>query len=161
MSSMPPLPAGHLRRIIIHTSEPRSGAARYVYELVKGLAEINAPVVLFCPSNFEYLTDLRTHGIDVVLGAERGVESANLPARVLRNLEFLVETIWRQWRATRRGDIVHFQFPIYFPFGTALFLLAAVKNCPIVFTAHDPVPHKSCWPRPLRGIERRMLGFAY
>jgi glycosyltransferase involved in cell wall biosynthesis len=146
---------------MVHTSEPSSGAARYVFELVKGLSGINAPVVLFCPSNFEYLRELETSGIDVFLSGARGVESATLTARVLRNLRFLSEAFWHQFRVTRRGDIVHFHFPIYFPFGLLLFLLAAAKNCPIVFTAHDPLPHKWLWPGRFRAIERRMLGWAY
>jgi len=148
-------------RIVVHTSEPSLGAARYVFELVKGLAEINVPVALFCPANFEYLRDLDPYGVPVFAAGPRGVEIKSLRVRILRNLKFLCRTSLHQFRSTRRGDIVHFQFPVYFPFGLVFFIVAALKNCPVVFTAHDPLPHKWLLPERFRAIERTTLRWAY
>jgi glycosyltransferase involved in cell wall biosynthesis len=125
------------------------------------LAEINAPVVLFCPSNFQYLRGLNLCGVQVFAAGPRGVELSGFAARILRNIKFLFWTSLHQFRATKRGDIVHFQFPVYFPFGLVFFLLAAIKNCPIVFTVHDPLPHKWLFPERFRGIERTTLACAY
>jgi glycogen synthase len=145
----------------MHTSEPGLGSARYVFELVQGLVEINTPVALFCPSNFEYLQKLEASGAEVFAVSARKVELCGFAARITRNVRFLLTTSWYQLRVTRRGDIVHFQFPVYFPFGLIFFVLATLKKCLIVFTAHDPVPHKWLWPGHLRGIERNTLRFAY
>src|SRR5213594_3394756 len=105
------------RRIVVHTSEPSLGAARYVFEFVKGLAETTTSVALFCPSNFEYLPELEACGVEVFRAGARGVEPARLAARILRNLRFFVQTAWRQHHVCRAGDIIHFQFPLYFPLG--------------------------------------------
>ena len=43
-------------------SEPSSGAARYVSELVAGLAANHAHVTLFCPPTFDYLGKVRSSG---------------------------------------------------------------------------------------------------
>lgn len=146
---------------MVHTSEPSLGAARYVFELVRGLAEINMPVALFCPSNFEYLRELDPYGVPVFATGPRGVELNSLRVRILRNLKFLCRASFHQFRSTRRGDIVHFQFPVYFPFGLVFFVVAALKNCAVVFTVHDPLPHKWLLPERFRTIERTALRWAY
>src|SRR5437867_4977954 len=149
------------RRIVVHTSEPSLGAARYVFEFVKGLAETDASVALFCPSNFEYLQEREACGVEVFRAGARGVEPASIAVRILRNLRFFVHTAWRQLHVCKSGDIIHFQFPLYFPFGLCFFLLAALRNCPIVFTVHDPLPHKWLWPECFRSFERKMLEWGY
>ncbi len=53
------------------------------------------------------------------------------------------------------------QFPLYFPAGLAFFCLARMKRCAIVFTAHDPLPHKWLLPRRLRSLEWNMVRWAY
>lgn len=145
----------------MHTSEPSSGAARYVCELVTGLAANNASVTLFCPPTFDYLGKVKSCGANIAFAAHRATEQEGYLARVLRNTRFLLGTARRQLEATRRGDIVHVQFPLYFPAGLAFFLLARLRRCRIVFTAHDPIPHKWLLPGRLRLIERRMLRWAY
>ena len=150
-----------MERIIVHTSEPSSGAARYVSELVAGLTANHARVTLFCPPTFAHLSNVKSCGASVAFAAHRNVEYGSFVNRVARNIRFLVGTARRQLRATRRGDIVHVQFPLYFPAGLAFFALARMRRCPIVFTAHDPIPHKWLLPKRLRALEWNMLRCAY
>lgn len=150
-----------MQRIVMHTSEPSSGAARYVSGLVAGLTANQAPVTLFCPPTFDYVAEVKSRGAGIAFSAHRSTEQAGLAARVARNLRFLLGAARRQLQATRRGDIVHVQFPLYFPAGLAFFLLARLRRCVIVFTAHDPLPHKWLLPRSLRPLEWHMLRWAY
>jgi len=148
-------------RIIIHTPEPSCGAALYVCELVKALAQNEAPVVLFCPSNFEYQSEARKAGADVVLASSRPVTPASLAARILRNFKFVAQTAYAQHRLTRKGDIVHFQFPLHLPLGFVFLFLVFVRGGSVVLTAHDPLPHKWRFPTFLRSFEQKMLHWFY
>jgi glycosyltransferase involved in cell wall biosynthesis len=148
-------------RIIMHTSEPSSGAARYVSELVAGLAANQVNVTLFCPPTFDQLGKVRSSGAAISFAAHRSTERGGFLSRVARNLRFLVGTALRQLRATRPGDILHVQFPLYFPAGLAFFLLARLRRCEIVFTVHDPLPHKWLLPTRLRSLEWAMVRWAY
>ncbi len=150
-----------VNRIVLHTSEPSSGAARYVTELVAGLAANDAQVKLFCPPGFDYLSEVRSCGATVALSAHRRTGPGGLAARVAGNVRFLLGTARRQLEETQRGDIVHIQFPLYFPVGLAFFLLARMRGCAIVFTAHDPLPHKWLLPNGLRPLEWNALRLAY
>ena len=67
----------------------------------------------------------------------------------------------RQWATTSRGDVIHYQFPPHFPLGLVLFALAAIRGCKIVFTVHDPLPHRWLYPRRLRFLEMAMRRCAY
>jgi glycogen(starch) synthase len=148
-------------RIIVHTPEPYSGAAKYVSNLVTALTATTDAVVLFCPSNFAYLEDLARAGATIARSGYRSTKTAGFAARLARNLRFFLGSCIRQVRLTRRRDVVHFQFPLYFPAGLALFVLARIQAGFIVYTAHDPVPHKWLLPRGLRSIEKRCLRWAY
>jgi glycosyltransferase involved in cell wall biosynthesis len=148
-------------RIIVHTSEPSSGAARYVSELVAGLAANHVNVTLFCPPTFDQLDKVRSSGAAVSFAAHRSTERGGFVSRVARNLRFLIGTALRQLRATRPGDILHVQFPLYFPAGLAFFVLARWRQCEIVFTVHDPLPHKWLLPARLRSLEWAMVRWAY
>jgi glycogen(starch) synthase len=150
-----------MQRIILHTSEPSSGAARYVSELVYGLIANGAEVTLFCPPTFEFLHDVEASGAKLILAGHRSVGHAGFVTRVARNVWYLVTTAFRQLLATQPGDVLHFQFPLYFPAGLVFFALAWLRGCPIVFTAHDPKPHKWLLPKSLRLLEWSMVRFAY
>src|SRR4051795_6265984 len=148
-------------RAIICTPEPSSGAARYVFELASSLAATTTRVALLCPSNFARCSELKARGIDVLFSSARGTAPGTAIARISRNLRFLCTHFFRQFTAASRGDILHFQFPHYFPLGLISFLIAKLRGCRIVFTAHDPVPHKWLLPRALRLLERGSLRWAY
>jgi glycosyltransferase involved in cell wall biosynthesis len=147
--------------IVVHTSEPSSGAARYVTELVTGLAANNTRVTLFCPPAFDYLSEVRGCGANVAFSVHRRIGTGGVAVRVTGNVRFLIGTALRQLRATHRGDIVHVQFPLYFPAGLIFFLLARLRGCSIIFTAHDPIPHKWLLPGRLRWLEWNTLRCAY
>jgi glycosyltransferase involved in cell wall biosynthesis len=149
------------KRVVVYTPEPCSGAARYVFELVKSLAEARASVLLFCPSNFAYAGELATRGISVSYSAARGTEPGSLLKRISRNLRFFVLHFFRQLSLCAPGDVFHVQFPLYFPFGLFSFLVAKIRGSRVVFTAHDPVPHKWLLPESLRILERGALSLAY
>src|SRR5437879_4197939 len=108
-------------RIVMHTSEPASGAAQYVLGLVRGLRANGAAVTLYWPQGFEYLPEVAETGCSIAFSGHRIVTPASLCRRVLRNLRFFAHTAVRQLRLTEPRDIVHFQFPLYFPFGLILF----------------------------------------
>ncbi len=148
-------------RIVVYTPEPASGAARYVFELVKSLREAGASVLLFCPANFAYAEDLATSGISVSYSATRGTEPGSLLTRVTRNLRFFAFHFLRQLPLCRPGDVFHVQFPLYFPLGLVSFVVAKSRGSRVVFTAHDPVPHKWLLPAWLRILERGTLSLAY
>jgi glycosyltransferase involved in cell wall biosynthesis len=149
------------RSVVMHLSEPATGAAQYVSELVQVLAAQGGDIILFCPPNFEYREAVEVAGVKLTFAARRSIAPGGFVARVLRNLIFLASTAVRQLRSTRRGQIVHFQFPLYFPLGLGFFLLARAKGCHIVLTAHDPAPHRWLLPRALRAIEKFSLRWAY
>jgi glycogen synthase len=148
-------------RIVIHTPEPRSGAALYVSELVKAIAKTGTSVALFCPHNFEYLDEVRNTGAEVLLTTRRRVSAASLWSRISRNVSFLVRTAISQYRLTRPGDVVHFQFPVHLPLGFVFVFVARMHNNAVVLTAHDPLPHQWRFPRLLRCLERKMLSGFY
>ena len=148
-------------RVVVYTPEPASGAARYVFELAKSVAGAGASVLLFCPSNFAYAADLAASGISVSYSAPRGTEPGSLVARITRNLRFFGLHFLRQLALCRPGDVFHVQFPLYFPLGLVSFLVAKTRGSRVVFTAHDPIPHKWLLPESLRGLERGTLRLAY
>jgi len=150
-----------MQRILLHTSEPSSGAARYVSELVYGLIANGAEVALFCPPTFEFLRDVEARGAKLILAGHRGVGHASFVVRVARNVRYLLTTTFRQLLAMQSGDVLHFQFPLYFPAGLVFFALAWLRGCPIVFTAHDPKPHKWLLPTRLRWLDWNMVRLAY
>jgi glycogen synthase len=150
-------------RIVLHTPEPSSAAARYVKELLLGLTASGVLVDVVCPDNFQFRSELeespniRTH----FTSARSTRAGRGWIGRLGTNLLFLVSSCVRLIQVTRRGDIVHFQFPVHFPFGALFFLAAKLRGCKIVFTAHDPLPHKWLLPASMHWLERGTLKWAY
>src|SRR5580698_2863784 len=89
----PGAPAMYTKRIFVHTSEPSSGAARYVNEFVTGLAANAADVTLFCPPTFDFIREVRSRGVNVVFAAHRSVVPAGFFAIVARNLRYAIGTV--------------------------------------------------------------------
>ncbi len=118
-------------------------------------------MLLFCPENFAYRAELAGYRIPVCYAAVRGTEPAPLPNRIWRNLRFFGLHFLRQLSLCAPGDVFHVQFPLYFPVGLFSFLVAKMRGSRVVFTAHDPIPHKWLLPEPLRVIERGTLSLAY
>jgi glycosyltransferase involved in cell wall biosynthesis len=148
-------------RVIVHTPEPGAGAGQYVAAFVNAVAAAGLPIVLFCPSNFEYEEELRASGAEIVHAPVRHIRPAGLWRRILRNLEFAAAAAPKFWATVQRGNIVHFQFTPHFGLSLLYFAIARVKQAFVVFTVHDPLPHRWILPRPLRGIERMLLAAEY
>lgn len=150
-----------MTKVIVHTPEPREGAALYVFELVKALRQAAVPVTLLCPSNFEYAPQLEDTGIPVVRALARPISRASLLVRLWRNALWVAKTAALQWKLTSRGDVVHFQFLIHLPLGFIFLLLVRLRGARVVLTAHDPLPHKWRLPSSLRWLEHKMIFWAY
>jgi len=145
----------------VHTPEPAHGHALYVSELVSALAKSGMPVVLFCPANFGYEARVREAGVEIVHAAYRDTSEAGLAKRLHRNLTFLVRAAVVQFRLVRQGDIVHFQSMLHLPLGFIFLFLVRLRGGVLVFTAHDPLPHRWRFPRGFRWLERKMLEICY
>lgn len=149
--------------VVVHTPEPGSGAGRYVYELTRALAVAGWRATLLAPDNFEYREGLTSQtGVEFSsLGARATESGRGLLSRTADNLRFVLKACWTQWRSRRRSRIIHFQFPLHLPFGLVQFLVAKLSGLRIVFTAHDPLPHKWLFPAPWNRLERWSLACVY
>ena len=110
------------RKVIVHTPEPASGAARYVRELVGALHACAVPVTLLCPQNAELAGSTPFNGVTVRFSGYRSLDAeGSLADRVWRNVRYAVCACYRQLRLSQPGDIIHFQFPLHFPVGLLTF----------------------------------------
>jgi len=150
-------------RVVLHTPEPESGSARYVWELVRALSREGMPVDLVCPENFQFRGELEsTPNVTVHTTSERCTSSKRtLFKRVRQNLVCMASSLAGLLRTCRRGDLVHFQFPFHFPVGLISLVSARLRGCKVVYTVHDPLPHRWLLPRFLRGLEHVPLKYAY
>ena len=150
-------------RIVLHTPEPISSPAIYLDELSRALTIEGVFLHLVCPSNYQARGFAeRNPMIQLCATGERSTNPTHgLARKVWDNLRFLFSSGSVLFSTTRRGDIVHFQYNLHFPFGALFFLLARFRGARIVFTVHDPLPHKWTLPRWLRFIERGALSWVY
>lgn len=151
------------QRIFLHTPEPASSPALYVDEFLRALTASGIPVHVVCPSNHQARRSFeRNRLITVHLTAERTTRASDNGLRKLwSNLRFLLSSCVTLFSSIRRGDIVHFQYVLHFPFGAIFFLCTLARRCAIVFTVHDPLPHKWLLPVPFRAVERGALAWSY
>lgn len=148
-------------KIILHTPEPKSGAAKYVAQLAIALRRAGMPVALFCPANFVYADHLGEAGVEIVTAPARDVSEAGVWKRLTRNLSFVARALFRHHCFMQRGDVVHFQFPLRLPLGVLFYWSAWLKGAAVVLTAHDPLPHRWRLPSALRWAERALMGLEY
>ncbi len=149
--------------MIWHTPEPASAAARYVWEMITALTANGTAVTLICPRNYQFLEELRRNPL-VTLELTRARSTSTqrgLAGKLWTNGLFLSSSAFALFRTARRSDLVHFQYVLHFPFSAVFFVAALLKRCKIVFTVHDPVPHKWLLPPTLRWLDRGLLRWAY
>jgi glycosyltransferase involved in cell wall biosynthesis len=151
-----------MHRIFLHTPEPFSSAALYVDELSRAITAEGMALDLVCPENHQARKAFENNPlITVHATATRCTDrSQGLLQKVLTNARFLSSTCGVLFRSARRGDLVHFQYSLHLPFGALLFGCARLRGCKIVYTAHDPLPHKWLMPK-FRWIEKLALGWMY
>jgi len=150
-------------RIILHTPEPASSPAIYVEELSRALTETGAPVHVICPANHQARRNFeRNPLITLHASAPRSIRSGDgLFVKIFTNLRFLLSSCLVLLRTAHRGDIVHFQYVLHFPFGALFFACALIRGCSIVFTVHDPLPHRWLLPPPFHVLARFALAWSY
>ena len=150
-------------RIFLHTPEPFSSAALYVEALSRAVTSEGTPIHIVCPSNHQCLEEFnRNPLITVYPTIARSTDGEQgLLGKVVVNVRFLLSSLAVLFCAIRRGDLVHFQYSLHLPFGALFFLCARVRGCKIVYTAHDPLPHKWKMPKKLRWVETRALAWMY
>ncbi len=153
----------HGSKVVLHTPEPASSAALYIKSLARALAVAEVPVSVVCPANHQAIGELSENpAIEIHVSGPRGIStSVSLVTKILENLRFVVSSAWTLLRATKPGDIVHFQYILHLPFGLIFFACAWIGRARIVFTVHDPLPHKFLFPPALRAIEMAGLRCAY
>lgn len=151
------------QRIFLHTPEPRSSAALYLDELARALTRIGIALHVICPANHQALKSFKANSrIRVHPTANRVTRTADgLLKKFWTNLLFLFSSCFTLFRSAQRGDLVHFQYVLHFPFGALFFLCARLRGCLIVLTAHDPLPHKWLFPAPLHVFEKWTLSWSY
>jgi glycogen synthase len=149
-------------RIVLQTPEPFSAAAWYVDELSCAITAEGVPIHLVCPENHQARKAFDSNPlITVHPTAERSTDrSHGLLQKLLSNARFLCSSCAVLFRTARRGDLVHFQYSLHLPFGALLFACARLRGCKIVYTAHDPLPHKWLMPK-FRWLERLALAWMY
>jgi glycosyltransferase involved in cell wall biosynthesis len=150
-------------RIFLHTPEPFSSAALYVEALSRSVTAERTPIHIVCPSNHQCLEKFeRNPLITVHPTMARSTDGGHgFLRKVVVNMQFLLSSLAVLFCAIRRGDLVHFQYSLHLPFGALFFLCAWVRGCKIVYTAHDPLPHKWMMPKKLRWVESRALAWMY
>jgi glycogen synthase len=150
-------------RVFLHTPEPISSPALYVEALSRALTEEGIPVHVVCPGNHQALEALESNPLITVhpTVARSTDDRHGLLRKLLVNLQFLLSSLAVLFRSVRPGDIVHFQYSLHLPFGALFFLCARIRACKIVYTAHDPLPHKWMMPKKLRWVERCALAWMY
>lgn len=151
------------QRLIWHTPEPFSAAARYPLETITALTREGVAVHLVCPANYQFREELgRNPLVTLHLTQPRSVDTTRgLAGKLWTNIVFLRSSVYRLVRACRRNAIVHFQYVLHPPFCALFFAAARLRGCTILFTVHDPAPHKWLFPRRLRWIERESLRWVY
>jgi glycosyltransferase involved in cell wall biosynthesis len=148
-------------RVFLSTVEPASGAAQYVKSLAIALHPTGAQVALLCPANYAYKDELTDAGVEVIAAGYRSTVPAGLCTRISRNIRYAMIAAGSHLRAARSHDVFHFQFLPHLPLGFFFVLMAVWKGCPVVLTAHDPIPHRWMYPFGLRRLERWMLKWTY
>ena len=151
------------QKIILHTPEPGSPSGRYIEALSTTLAASGVPLCVVCPANLGVHETLRNHpAINVRVCARRDTQTTDsFAAKISANLRFVCSSATTLLRAAKPGDIVHFQYMLHLPFGLVFFACAWARRARIVFTVHDPLPHKFLFPGSLRTIEMATLRCAY
>lgn len=148
---------------IIHTPEPTSSPALYVAAMVEALTAEGTELVVICPADHDALAAFRRNPrVTVRESCARRIDpQAGFLAKLWGNAHFVVSSCAALLDASKEGDVINFQYVMHLPFSAIFFVCARLRGCRIVFTAHDPLPHKWMFPRWLRWIEKDALGWMY
>jgi glycogen synthase len=151
--------------VIHYTHSNRSGAAWYVFNLVRSMPRGEVRVHLVCPSDFEYLDRFRADSRNLWISAR--IPSTGEVSRARRLCRMLVQTVvgFRAVRALHRdragSAIVHVNFHGLMFFTLPLLISFRLSGFRTVFNVHDVLPHRWLLPRSLRFVERAVLRGIY
>jgi hypothetical protein len=145
--------------VIIYTAEIRGGSARYICEAAIAASAADQKIVLICPPNFEFMQQLTSSGrVQIELTAAKTTKLNSSP---LFKVGEYMHICWKAGCALRRyarnsgRRVVHFNHPGRLMFVVPLMLLAHRLRMGVIFTVHDPIPHKE----PDRWLEARLERF--
>jgi glycosyltransferase involved in cell wall biosynthesis len=131
--------------------------------LSAALAAGGLPLRVVCPANHQARQAMGANpNIEILVCRNRGItKNVSRAGKVWENARFIGSSCKTLLRALQPGDIVHLQYILHLPFGLAFFWCARIGRAHIVFTVHDPLPHKFLLPMLLRRIEMTSLRWAY
>jgi glycosyltransferase involved in cell wall biosynthesis len=120
-------------------------------------------VHIICPKNHQTIETFRSNPlITVHTTVARATDGKSGTLRkAFGNFRFLLLSCATLLGKLGYRDTIHFQYGLHLPFGALLFLCAKLRGAQIVFTAHDPIPHKWMLPAKLRWMEMRSLKWIY
>jgi len=152
-----------VERVFLHTPEPSSSAAIYVFEIVRGLSERGVRVDVICPANHDMIENFKSNPlVSVHASAARSTDGSHgILEKLYKNAAFLFSSCGVLFGAIRRDQVVHFQYAMHLPFAAIFFLVALLRGSKVVFTAHDPLPHKWLLNKNLRWMEKGALSWMY
>lgn len=148
---------------VIHYSQAsNSGAAFYVFNLVRAVTRRESSVRLICPSDYEYLDRLRTETADLRISAT--IPPLGEVSMVHKLWQMLVQALigLRTAHALRtESSIIHINFPGLIFFAILVLVGFKLSGFRSVLNVHDVLPHRWLLPRPLRFMERATLRCTY
>jgi glycogen(starch) synthase len=151
--------------VIHYTQASRSGAAWYVFNLVRAMARGEATIHLVCPCDFDYLDRLRADPRNLWISAR--IPSVGKGSRARKLWQMLVQIVVgfrtvRALRGGRRGSaIVHINFPGLMFFTIPLLIGFRLSGFRTILNVHDVLPHRWLLPRSLRFVEWAVLRGMY
>lgn len=149
-------------KLIHYTQASNSGAALYVFELTRSLADSGVQVCLICPNDYVHADALRElSNVEVVnlLPTPLSQKGKLSKLRVLLQQSLLGFSLVRK----RRGWSPNLQvnFPGLSFFALPIMLLWRFEGFRVILNVHDPLPHRWVLPQPLRGVEHFVLWAMY
>lgn len=149
--------------MIHYTHAYRSGAARYVFELVRHVGEVCLDVTLICPKDFQFRSELQGWGgvaLQPVLPSPVSAQGRRFILVVRLGWQALCGA-WIVLMSRKNGRLVHVNFPGLMVFALPTLVLWRMAGIKIIFTVHDVVPHRWLFPRVARRLESWILWGCY
>jgi len=138
----------------------RSGAARYVYSLVDAVGTSGEQVTFVCPSEFEFLSEMRHTNVQLIPDLPRFAGRSKL--KLLASMFYgTFIAIMLLLRLRNKHNLLHANFVGLSVFTIPLLAAARMARYRVVFTVHDVLPHKWYLPARLQWFEKWLLRLLY
>ncbi|MCL6572490.1 MAG: glycosyltransferase family 4 protein [Bacillus sp. (in: Bacteria)] len=149
--------------IVHYTQQSRSGAALYVYHLIRALSHQEIKITLICPQDFDHLKCLnRLSNVHVfsVIPSIVGISGFIKKLCKMAKQAYKGFLIINQITIPRRS-IVHVNFPGIIFTAVPLLWFCKLKRIKIILNVHDVLPHRWLLPKFLRFVEWTFLWAMY